>query len=201
MQSIRVGSSKSSVRGKMAHVPLAPPKELSLPPLTRFVLREKRQKFVSIPSQIKFSLLHPSQGLRAQSGIKIKIYHKKVKQSQRITNITPSTERYSPPSPLEGATAPLVSEAGKGSLAAQAENWRACAVHPWVLTMIDRGYRLQFAVKPPVFNGVVISVAQGEAAQVLEEEISSLMRKGVIRMIPTEESQTGFYSRYFVIPK
>ncbi len=29
----------------------------------------------------------------------------------------------------------------------------------------------------------------------------SLMRKGVIRVIPRRESQLGFYSQYFVIPK
>ena len=117
------------------------------------------------------------------------------------TTITPSLERYSPPLPLECAAAPLVNKDGKGPLAAQAVNWRACAVHPWVLTTIERGYRLQFAVRPPLFNGVVISVAKGEAALVLEEEIASLMKKGVIRVIPTVESQKGFYSRYFVIPK
>ncbi len=196
-----VVNSKSNVSGEMAHVPLVPPKELSLPPPTRFVLREEGQKFISIRLQIKFSLTQPGLGPRAQSGIKIKKYHKKLKQSQIKTNLTPSLERLSPPSPLECAATPLVSEVGKGPLTAQAAKWCACAVHPWVLTTIDRGYRLQLAVKPPVFNGVVISVAQGEAAQVLEEEISSLMRKGVIRVIPTRESHIGFYSRYFVIPK
>ncbi len=77
----------------------------------------------------------------------------------------------------------------KGPFADQVTNWRACTVHPWVLATIDRGYRLQFVVKPPVFNGVVMSAALGESAHVLEEEISSLLIKGVIRIIPMEEGE------------
>lgn len=84
-------------------------------------------------------------------------------------NITPLLERNSLPSSLEGAATPLVSEDGKGTLAAELTNWCACAVYCWVLATIDRGYRLQFAVKPPVFNGVVMSVAKGESARVQEE--------------------------------
>ncbi len=88
-----VVSSKSNACGEMAHVPLVPPKELSLSPPTRFVLREEGQKFISIPSQIKFSLTQPGLGLRAQSGIKIKKYHKKLKQSQIKTNLKARTHR------------------------------------------------------------------------------------------------------------
>lgn len=80
-------------------------------------------------------------------------------------------------------------------------NWHVCTIHPWVLATIDKGYRLQFPVKPPVFNGAVISVAQGESACVLKEEKASLLKKRVIRIIPMKERQQGFYSRYSVIPK
>ncbi len=151
MKSPCVVSSNPNVCGEMAHVPLVPPKELSLPPPTRFVLREEGQKFISIPSRIKFSLTHPGQGLRAQSGIKINKNHKKLKQSIIKINLTPSLEWHSPPA------TPLESEDEKGPLAAQAANWHACAVHPRVLTTIDRRYRLRFAAKPPMFNGEVNS--------------------------------------------
>ncbi|KAJ8333524.1 hypothetical protein SKAU_G00415320 [Synaphobranchus kaupii] len=88
-----------------------------------------------------------------------------------------------------------------GPLSARAIQWRVCTVCPWVLTTIEKGYRLQFAIKPPVFNGVVFSTATGESAQVLGTEIASLLSKGAIRMLGEEETQQGFYSRYFVIPK
>ena len=88
-----------------------------------------------------------------------------------------------------------------GPLAARVEKWRACAPHPWVMSTVTRGYRLQFASKPPPFNGIVPSVATGESALVLESEIATLLAKGAIRKVPEADSQCGFYSRYFVIPK
>ncbi len=186
---------------EMANVPLVPPKELSLPPPTRFVLREERQKFISIPSQKKKKKSDASRP-RAESAEWDKSKESKLKM-KTITNKDESNS-------FPGAAFPSFATRGYCNTASQrrqegpselAANWRTCAVNPWVLTTIDRGYRLQFAVQPSMFNGVLISVARGEAAQVLEEEISSLMRKGVIRVIPRRESHLGFYSQYFVIPK
>lgn len=45
------------------------------------------------------------------------------------------------------------------------------------------------------------SGASEDSAYVLEEEISSLLSKGAIRVILGEEIQEGFYSRYFMFPK
>ncbi|XP_034564504.1 uncharacterized protein LOC117830473 [Notolabrus celidotus] len=96
---------------------------------------------------------------------------------------------------------PQSQDSGVTALSAQVDHWRACAVHPWVLSTVSKGYRLQFAMKPPRFNGVLVSVARGEAAQVLEEEITSLLNKRAIRAVPDVEAQQGFYSRYFLVPK
>jgi len=82
-----------------------------------------------------------------------------------------------------------------------AENWRACAVHPWMLSTVMKGYRLQFGTKSPSFNGILMSVAAGDSALVLEDEIVSLLNKRAIRIVPAEESLSGFYSQYFLIPK
>lgn len=90
-------------------------------------------------------------------------------------NVTPWLELQSPPLPLEGVAAPVVREDGTGPIAAQIENWRACAIHPWVLPTMNGGYRLQFAV----LNGVLLSAAQGVSARVLEEEISCRTMIGV----------------------
>lgn len=109
-----------------------------------------------------------------------------------------------PPSPLEGTqTLPVESRdvCSAGPLAANLNYWRECSPHPWVLLTVKRGYRLQFRTKPPPFNRIVQSQASGDAALVLEEEISSLLQKNAIQLVPKEKSQQGFYSRYFVIPK
>lgn len=81
------------------------------------------------------------------------------------------------------------------------ETWRECSAHPWVLTTVTKGNRLQVAVKPPPFNGVITSVANRELAQVLRAEISSLLEKRAIRRVAVGESQRGYYSRYFLIQK
>ncbi|XP_073725558.1 kinesin-like protein KIF6 isoform X3 [Misgurnus anguillicaudatus] len=86
-------------------------------------------------------------------------------------------------------------------LARSQQAWRECSAHPWVLSTVTKGYRLQFAGKPPPFNGVIASVAKGDSARVLETEISSLLEKRAIRRVPVGETQKGYYSRYFLIPK
>lgn len=53
----------------------------------------------------------------------------------------------------------------------------------------------------PRFNGVVFSEATGEAAEALENEISSLLSRGAIRNVPEEEKNQGFDSRHFLIPR
>src|SRR4029434_7664791 len=58
-----------------------------------------------------------------------------------------------------------------------AESWRACAVSPWVLKTIAKGYVLQFARSPPPFSRVIQSVIQQEQSHFLREEIISLLRK------------------------
>ncbi len=67
--------------------------------------------------------------------------------------------------------------------------------------IIKRGYSLQFARRPPRFSGVVSTSVHGENACVLRSEVMTLLEKGAIEMVPPALSESGFYSRYFVVPK
>lgn len=58
--------------------------------------------------------------------------------------------------------------------------------------------RLQFAMIPPSFNGMLASVANRALAQVLEEGILSLLNKHVIGQVQSQEIHQGFYSQYHV---
>src|SRR4029434_7970548 len=89
----------------------------------------------------------------------------------------------------------------KPSLAGCAARCRACAVSPWVLRTITKGYVLQLARPPPPFSGVIQSVVQREQSHFLREEIVSLLRKEAISVVPPEEENAGFYGRYFLVPK
>lgn len=150
-------------------------------------------------SKIKFLHSHPGHGLRASS-----IQKNKNQIKLNTFRLVPQEGACAPSwvgasAPLRGVTSPHSQVSGP--LAVKIQNWRACAVHPWILSTISRGYRLQFAVKPPPFNGVLPSVAKGDAARVLKDEITSLLHKQAIRAVPDSESQQGFYSRYFLVPK
>lgn len=81
---------------------------------------------------------------------------------------------------LEGTSVSLVSESLLSCvrLTARAGNWHACAVQPWALSAITKGYRLQFPMKPPIFNGILPSVASGDSACIVEQEISFIKQKG-----------------------
>src|SRR4029434_4581170 len=63
----------------------------------------------------------------------------------------------------------------KHNLPGCAESWRACAVSPWVLKTVSKGYVLQFARSPPPFSRVIQSVIQREQSHFLREEIVSLL--------------------------
>ena len=95
----------------------------------------------------------------------------------------------------------LSSAALPNPLARCIAQWRACAPSRWVLRTIQKGYRLQFSMKPPVSSRVVFTRASGAAAVTLREEICTLLSKGAIKEISLEQRGLGFYSTYFLVKK
>src|SRR4029434_4849783 len=53
----------------------------------------------------------------------------------------------------------------------------------------------------PPFSRVIQSVVQREQSHFLWEGIVSLLKKEAISIVPSEEEASGFYSRYFMVPK
>ncbi len=74
-------------------------------------------------------------------------------------------------------------------------------VSRWVLQTVEKGYRIQFGAPPPPFKGLFLTCVNPEQALVLEQEVSSLLRKEAIEVVPPLDRQSGFYSWYFVVPK
>ncbi len=74
-------------------------------------------------------------------------------------------------------------------------------VSDWVMGIIKRGYTLQFARRPPWFGGVVSTSVQRSTAHVLRTEVISLPAKGAMETISPAQSESAFYSRYFIVPK
>lgn len=71
----------------------------------------------------------------------------------------------------------------------------------WVRNVIENGYMLQFWRRPPRFNGVVMSTVPAHSEPVLRQEVLNLLAKRAIEVVPSSERESGFYSRYFVVPK
>ncbi|KAL0203138.1 hypothetical protein M9458_001156, partial [Cirrhinus mrigala] len=74
-------------------------------------------------------------------------------------------------------------------------------VSAWVLHTVERGYRIQFGAPPPPFNGVFPTVVGPEQGRVMEQEVATLLRKEAIEVVPPQSRESGFYSRYFIVPK
>ncbi len=50
------------------------------------------------------------------------------------------------------------------------------------------------------FRGVLATTVRSENAQV-PPELMNLLEKGAIEIVPPAQSESGFYSRYFLVPK
>ncbi|KAI2646365.1 Gag-Pol polyprotein [Labeo rohita] len=87
-------------------------------------------------------------------------------------------------------------------LATRAEAWQAIpGVSEWVMGIIKRGYSLRFARRPPHFSGVVPTLVVSKDAHVLRSEVMILLEKGAVEVVHPAQSESGFYSRYFLVPK
>ncbi|KAI2644897.1 Transposon Ty3-G Gag-Pol polyprotein [Labeo rohita] len=74
-------------------------------------------------------------------------------------------------------------------------------VSAWVLRTVEKGYSIQLGAPPPPFDGVVHTVVGPEQALVMEQEVVILLRKEAIEVVPPHVRESGFYSRYFIVPK
>ncbi len=71
----------------------------------------------------------------------------------------------------------------------------------WVLQTIRKGYQIQFGSRPPRFMGVLSTEVAPQQVLAMEQEIKALLKKEAIEYVPHSNRETGFYSRYFIVPK
>ncbi len=65
-------------------------------------------------------------------------------------------------------------------------------VSRWVMHTVEQGYR---GTLLPPFNGVTNMLVGPEQALVMEQEVSTLLRKEAIEVVPPLDKESGFYSR------
>lgn len=71
----------------------------------------------------------------------------------------------------------------------------------WDLHTVERGYRIQFGSHKPRFNRVLPTDVGPEQALIMEQEVVTLLDKGAIECVPPPKIESGFYWRYFIVPK
>ncbi len=87
-------------------------------------------------------------------------------------------------------------------LAQRLEAWLTLpSLSRWLTHTIQLGYAIQFAKRPPKFNGVLETPVAVWNAPVLREEIAVLLAKDAIEPVPPAKRRQGFYSPYFIVPK
>ncbi|KAI2666023.1 Transposon Ty3-I Gag-Pol polyprotein [Labeo rohita] len=100
-------------------------------------------------------------------------------------------------------TSPQISEVSKlVPLSEKLAAWKLLPdISPWVVRTVEKGYRIQFAYRPPRFNGVVSTSVKPERVHLLTQELQTLLDKGAIEHVPLPDRDSGYYSRYFLVPK
>ncbi len=87
-------------------------------------------------------------------------------------------------------------------LAQRLETWLTLpSLSRWLTRTIRLSYAIQFARRPPKFNGVLETSVAVWNAPVLSKEIAVLLAKDAIEPVPSAERRQGFYSPYFIVPK
>lgn len=78
--------------------------------------------------------------------------------------------------------------------------WKRVTDDAWVLRVVREGYRIEFT-SVPSFNGIRETRPPQAQADVLSDEVASLLLKGAIRPVPPHDQKRGYYSTYFLVPK
>jgi hypothetical protein len=98
---------------------------------------------------------------------------------------------------------PVVYPPVGGRLYKFAQKWESISPGNWVLSVVSRGYRIEFTDSPPttaLIRQTRLPV-QVDRRQTLLEEVQSLKSKGAIVPIVPPYDEGGFWSTFFLAPK
>ena len=89
-----------------------------------------------------------------------------------------------------------------GRLSLYIENWKMITSDPFVLSVVEDGYRIVFWEKPPLTREPKPSrlPADRDKREAIKEQLKVLLEKGVVEEVQDPRTP-GFYNRFFVTPK
>jgi hypothetical protein len=88
-----------------------------------------------------------------------------------------------------------------GRLTQFQEFWVKYCSDQWVVELISLGYAIEFSSTPPPFSRIRETQVRLSQIPVLENEISKLLKKRAIELVPLGDEKDGFYSTFFLVPK
>ena len=89
-----------------------------------------------------------------------------------------------------------------GRLSLYLENWKMVTQDQWVLSVIEKGYVIDFWSKPPLSSIPIPSPLPADKVkrQAVRGQVNILLEKRVIEPV-LDPTSPGFYNRLFVVPK
>ena len=89
-----------------------------------------------------------------------------------------------------------------GRLSHYIDNWKLITQDPWVLSVVENGYVVDFWDKPPLATEPQQSPLPADPVKgkAVLEQVEVLLQKNVIERVCNPYSP-GFYNRFFVVPK
>lgn len=139
------------------------------------------------PTNVAEHMITPHRGVTAPRRM---VIHLNSVQAQRVrSRAVPACSRFSHKSTVQERK--------------YTENRLLTRMHTVPLGIENNSERLQTAVRlmPSAAQGKNSFSGTGRIKSVLQEEISSLLEKTAIRVVPLEKSHRGFYSRFILVQK
>ena len=82
-----------------------------------------------------------------------------------------------------------------------ASAWNSVSDYHWVLNTVAFDYVLDFVTPPVQLSLPSVCIMSTELEAVVDQEISTLLAKGAVRLVLSVQSRNGFVSNLFAIPK
>ena len=106
--------------------------------------------------------------------------------------------------PAEAGIPPTPLPRVGGCLSAHWQKWQEQGAEPWVVRVLQHGYRVPFTdcLHPPLTRNPIVFRTYRPSSQkflALEQEISKMLGKGALEVV--QDGSPGFYSRLFLVEK
>lgn len=126
-----------------------------------------RTQLKSMKNKIK-PLLQHNLVTQSPKGVTLSFRHTEPCREHHVSCRCSTKQTALCPNAMSGSLTPCMTDWSVSPLSLRTASWSECTNTEWVLRTLGRGYRLQFAVMPPQFRGVIQSEALGEAIHILQ---------------------------------